>query len=508
MKILSPQEIREADAYTIRQRPVSEIDLMEEAATACTQWIAGHFGRDRKIVVLAGPGNNGGDGLVIARQLCDRQYEVQAYLLTDNSSLSACTRHNLNRLTNIRPKILEHGRFPKLTPEHIVIDAMFGIGLTRPPAGIAAEATAYLRQSPAQVIAIDIPSGLFCEDNSRHSPDTIVKADYTLTFQQPKLSFFFSENASFTGKWETLDIGLLTEKSASTNYMLSEKDIRSWFTPRKRFSHKGDYGHAFIIAGSRNMMGAAVLAVKACLRSGTGMVTAHVPRDERLLIQLSAPEALVSTDPHPEVWSQTPDLQRYTSTAIGPGIGKHELTRKALTNVLTIFRDRKQQAPPMVLDADALNLIAESDEKLGLLPPNSIITPHPKEFDRLAGASANGYHRWLKQKALAKEHRLIIVLKGAYTCIASPEGNCYFNPTGNPGMATAGSGDVLTGIIAALLAQGWPPVKAACAGVWIHGSAGDLSAKKYGEQAMIAGDIIECTGETLKRLQPDNQFSG
>jgi NAD(P)H-hydrate epimerase len=384
---------------------------------------------------------------------------------------------------------------------------MFGIGLTRPLTGIAGETVAFIRRSQAQVIAVDIPSGLLCEDNSRHSPDAILKADYTLTFQQAKLSFLFAENDPFVGKWEALDIGLLTEKSLSQNYMLSEKGIKSWFAPRRKFSHKGDYGHACIIAGSRNMMGAAVLAAKACLRSGAGLVTAHVPQNERLPIQLSAPEALVSEDNHPQVWSQTPDMTRYTAAAVGPGIGKHELTRQALTDLLKTLQNGEQPTPPLVLDADALNLIAESSEKLALLPANSIITPHPKEFDRLAGLSDNGYHRWCKQKELAGKHRIIIVLKGAYTCIASPDGACYFNPTGNPGMATGGSGDVLTGIIVSLLAQGWEPIKAACAGVWIHGAAGDLSAEKYGQQAMIAGDIIECIGETLKKLQRDNEFS-
>ncbi|MDR1666813.1 MAG: NAD(P)H-hydrate dehydratase [Bacteroidales bacterium] len=508
IQILSPKEIKDADAYTICRKPIAAIELMEKAAAACTEWIAGHVKRDRKIVVFAGPGNNGGDGLAIARRLHALHYDVQVFLPITGVSLSDCTRLNLAELKNIRLEVTENGQFPELTSEHVVIDAMFGIGLTRPLTGIAAQAVAFIRQSPARVIAVDIPSGLFCEDNSLNPPDSILKADYTLTFQQPKLSFFFAENSSFTGKWEVLDIGLLTEKATSQHYMLSEEDIKSLFAPRKKFSHKGDYGHACIIAGSRGMMGAAVLAVKACLRSGAGLVTAHVPQDERLSIQLSAPEALVSADEHPQVWSQAPDLKHYTAAAIGPGIGKDPLTRQALTDILKTFRNGERQAPPAVLDADALNLIAESNEKFALLPPNCIITPHPKEFDRLAGLSSNGYQRWLKQRALAEKYRIIIVLKGAYTCIASPDGACYFNATGNPGMATGGSGDVLTGIIVSLLAQGWEPVKAACAGVWIHGAAGDLSAEKYGQQAMTAGDIIECIGDTLKKLQPDNEFSG
>jgi NAD(P)H-hydrate epimerase len=315
-----------------------------------------------------------------------------------------------------------------------------------------------------------------------------------------------------------LDIGILPQAVAqqpSSVLMLTSGAVAGWFAPRRKFSHKGDYGHVCIIAGSRNMMGASSLAVRACLRAGAGLVTAHVPREERFIIQLSAPEALISEDAHSELWSQVPDITPYDAIAVGPGIGKHPKTQKALKDFLLAALSGKKQYPPLVLDADALNILSETRQDpnakiagLDLLPAGSIITPHPKEFDRLTSdvppfcSIPNAYLRWKKQQELAKKYRIVIVLKGAHTSIASPDA-CFFNTTGNPGMATAGSGDVLTGVIAAFLAQGWPPVQAACAGVWLHGAAGDMAAETHGQQALVAGDIIDYIGKASPQIFTD-----
>ncbi|MDR1864177.1 MAG: NAD(P)H-hydrate dehydratase [Bacteroidales bacterium] len=505
MKILSPREIKAVDAYTIAHEPIASVDLMERAASACVDRLIAHFDHRREVVVFAGPGNNGGDGLAIARMLHCLRYRVKIYLLTDDPlHLSPDAAVNLSRLHDLRPVVADADCLPELTPEHLVIDAMFGAGLSRPLDGLPARIAAHINRSKAVVVAIDVPSGLFCDDNSNHHPDTIVRATYTLTFQQPKLSFFFAENAPFTGKWETLDIGLLPEiidRQPSKNFVLQDEEVAAWFAPREKFSHKGHYGHACIIAGSHNMMGAAILSVGACLRSGAGLVTAHVPHGETALIQLAAPEALASPDVHPEVLSQIPDLKTYTAAAIGPGIGKREPVRQALTGFLQDLRTGKRTSPPLVFDADALNILSESGEGLSLLPPGSIITPHPKEFDRLAGASPNGYRRWCKQMSIARQYGIIVLLKGAHTTVASPDGACRFNITGNPGMATGGSGDVLTGIIVSLLAQGWDATRAACAGAWLHGAAGDRAAKKNSRQALTASDIIKQTGKVLKKIE-------
>ena len=501
MKILTPSQIRAVDAYTIEHEPISSVDLMERAASVCVDWIIRHFDMCRKIAVFAGPGNNGGDGLAIARMLFCMRADVSVYMLTESERLSPDALINYQRLRDMdcRPIVLTEENMPDLHPSTIVIDALFGVGLSRMLDGRAAQTVEHINRSGCTVVSVDMPSGLFCDDNRENNAEKIVRAHDTLTFQQPKLSFFFAENAIFTGRWEVLDIDLspeAIEKQDSTYCVLQKEDIAKHIRPRNTFAHKGDFGHACLIAGSRGMMGACVLAAKACLRTGAGLVTAHIPHSENVIIQTSVPEALVSFDKNPELFSQIPDLNIYSAIAIGPGIGKKQETQQALLALLEEINNRKYYfSGKLVLDADALNILSENRDWLKLLPPNSILTPHPKEFDRLAGNSENGYERHLKQMEMAKKYSVFIVLKGAYTSIATPDGRCFFNTTGNPGMATAGSGDVLTGMIVSLLAQGWLPEHAACAGAWLHGTAGDKAALKSGEQALIAGDIVENIGE-------------
>ena len=505
MKILPPQQIRTVDAYSVEHEPIASIDLMERAASACVHWITKRFDCYRQVVVFSGPGNNGGDGLAIARLLQGMSYNVSVYLLTCPADLSPDAALNYQRLSDTLPVVLTDANLPDLHPFTLVIDALFGIGLTRPLTGLAAQTVAHINKSRATVISIDMPSGLFCEDNGKNNREAIVRADYTLTFQQPKLSFFFAENAVCLGKWKVLNIGLLPEiieQQPSDIFSIRKQDVVRWIKVRDKFSHKGDYGHACIIAGSKNMMGAVVLATQACLRSGAGLVTAHVPKKLSQVLQISVPEAIVSSDSHPGIFSQIPDLNLYSAIAIGPGIGKEPETCQVFLTLLKILNTKKRVTPvKLVLDADALNILSENKDWLEVLPPNSIITPHPKEFDRLAGKSESGYQRYLKQVEFAKKHAVFVVLKGAHTSIATPDGQCFFNTTGNPGMATAGSGDVLTGIIVSLLVQGWTPCNAACAGVWLHGAAGDKAAKKIGQQALIAGDIVRNIGKVLRKMQ-------
>ena len=503
MKILSPQQIREVDANTIVHEPISSVDLMDRAAIACVDWLSAKFDPCRKIAVFAGPGNNGGDGLAIARFLQLLNYNVTVYLLTGNDRLSSDALVQYQRLTAGQPTVLNGSNLPELPPSAIVIDALFGVGLSRPLDGLAAQTVAHINQSGCTVVSIDMPAGLFCDDNSGNNPDRIIRATYTLTFQQPKLSFFFAENAAFTGKWEILDIGLLPDAIAQQHtkyFVIQQQDVSEYVQPRNKFAHKGDFGHACLIAGSRGMMGAAVLAAKACLRTGVGLITAHIPQGENIIMQTSIPEVLVSMDKNSEVFSQISDLSLYSAIGIGPGIGKNPKTQKALLALLHGLDDQKTH---ILLDADALNILSENPDWMYLLPRNSILTPHPKEFDRLAGISKNGYQRHLKQMEIAQKYAVFIVLKGAHTSIATPDGNCFFNTTGNPGMATAGSGDVLTGIIVSLLAQGWLPVHAALAGVWMHGAAGDEAAMKTGYQALIASDIINNIGNVYQKLETE-----
>ena len=496
MKILSPHQIRAVDAYTIEHEPLASNELMERAASACARWILEHFDLQSKIAVFAGPGNNGGDGLAIARMLKNLSYDVSIYMLVESARLSPDALINYQRLTDLTPTILNENELPQLQPETVVIDALFGVGLSRPLDELAALTVEHINKSNCTVVAIDMPSGLFCDDNTENNSDAIIRACYTLTFQQPKLSFFFAENETFVGEWEVIDIGLLPEaieQQKSIYRCFARNEYQSVFSAkRKKFAHKGDFGHACIIAGSHGMMGACVLATKACLRAGAGLVTAHIPKEGYIIMQTAVPEALISFDKHFDFFSQIPVLTKYSAIAVGPGIGKKTETQQALLALLQAVNTRRNDfSGKLVFDADALNIIAENPTWLDMLPTNSILTPHPKEFDRLAGNSVNGYRRHLKQIKMAQKYSVIIVLKGAYTSIATPDGSCFFNTNGNPGMATAGSGDVLTGIIVSLLAQGYEPQLAASAGVWIHGAAGDNAASKIGQQALIASDIIE-----------------
>ena len=463
---------------------------------ACVDWFVTHFDGCRKVAIFAGRGNNGGDGLAIARLLRLMRYNVSVYMLAGSEKLSPDALTNYQRLTDFPPHVLNGNKLPELHTSDIVIDALFGTGLTRPLEGLAALTVAHINKSGCTVVSIDMPSGLFCDDNRQNNPANIIRAHHTLTFQQPKLSFFFAENADAVGRWEALDIGLspeAIEKQNSIYYTLQKRNIAS-VPPRRRFSHKGDYGHACLIAGSYGMMGACVLATKACLRAGAGLVTAHVPQRGNDIMQISVPEALVSIDECSEVFSKVPNLSRYSAIGAGCGIGKRPETQQAL---FLLLKSMNGCSTKLVLDADALNILSENRDWLKLLPPDSILTPHPKEFDRLTDASGNGYERHLRQIEMARRYSVIIALKGAYTSIAAPDGTCFFNTTGNPGMATGGSGDVLTGIIVSLLAQGWQPLTAACTGVWLHGAAGDSAARKHGHQAMIAGDIIKHIGKAF-----------
>ncbi len=499
MKVFTTSQIRDIDAATIRHEPVAPIDLMERAASACTRWMVAHFDRHASLVILAGPGNNGGDGWAVARMLADKGYTaIRLYQASFSSGLSPDAAVNRQRLLDqhlVPVTVIEAAsHFPALQPADIVVDALFGSGLSRPLSGLAAELVQHVNASGCRVIAIDIPSGLMGEDNAGNTADNTITADHTLTFQFPKLAFFFPENEIFTGEWTVLDIGLhkqSMEEKDTPYYYIERNDIARILKPRSKFSHKGTYGHALLIAGSYGMMGAALLASKACLRTGAGLVTVHTPAKGCEIIQSSVPEVIVNPDPAEEYFSRVPDLIPYKAVGVGPGIGTRAVVLKA-------FRDLLQKClGPMVVDADALNLLAARRDLIGQLPLNSILTPHPREFERLSGPYRNGYDRLTKQTAFARQHNIVLVFKGAYTTIALPDGRCYFNSTGNPGMATGGSGDVLTGMILSLLAQGYEPADAAVAGVYLHGLAGDLAAQKTSRQALIASDITDNIGNAF-----------
>ncbi|MGN7787100.1 NAD(P)H-hydrate dehydratase [Niabella sp. 22666] len=490
MQLLNASQIREWDQYTIQQEPISSVNLMERAASACVDWIWEHF-PGQSFDIFCGTGNNGGDGLAIARLLMLMRISVKVYIVNAAGKASGDFSTNLERLkatpgANITE--LNPGTFP-LTPDQsaIIIDALLGTGINRPIEGFTGKIVDFINHQSNKVIAIDMPSGLQSDTYSGNT--NIIEANHTLTFQNFKLGLLMPGNARYFGEVHVLDIGLAPAylTTVESRYELTEKALfDSFYKPRSNYAHKGNFGHALVIAGSYGKMGAAVLSTKACLRSGAGLVTAHVPGTGINIMQTTTPEAMCKADPHAELITRIEyPLKGYSAIGIGPGMGTQPATQKLLQYALSSYNQ------PLVLDADALNILSENKTWLNLIPENSIITPHPKEFSRLFGEPFNDFERIEVALEQAARLKVIIVLKGHRTFIATSSGKGYFNTTGNAGMATGGSGDVLTGIITGLLAQGYTPAKAAIMGVYLHGLAGDGAAALYGMDAMIAGDIIE-----------------
>jgi len=504
MKLFTTSQVREIDKFTIENEPIPSIELMERAAQQITLWITNRYSHNDSFVVFVGPGNNGGDGLAVARMMIEKQFQVKVFLVRIAEKLSPDAETNYHRLAALSESSLvelkEGDTLPAVNPDEHIVDALFGSGLNRPVKGFAAECIQYINTLPNVKIAIDIPSGLFGEDNTANTPETIIRADFTLGLQFPSISFLFPENEQFTGKWTIIPIGLHPEgiEKNNTDLIFQEKnEICPLVKTRQHFSHKGSYGNILLISGCYGMMGAAILAGKAALRSGSGLVTLHIPRFGYQIVQTALPEALVSIDESDIIFSNIPDLSAYSAVGVGPGLGCKSNTQKALYNLIS-----KVQVP-LIIDADGLNILSENKEWLSELPENTILTPHPKEFDRIAGSCSSGYKRFEKQGELSGQYKTIIVLKGAYTSISLPDGTCYFNSTGNPGMATAGSGDVLTGIILSLLGQGYNPDQAARLGVYIHGLAGDKAVEDSSEEAIIASDITEKIGMAYREIKEE-----
>ena len=502
MKIFSCEQIRNIDEYTIKNEPIPSIDLMERAAGQVFNWISERYNRSQRFLVFAGPGNNGGDGLALGRMLAVNRFDVEIHYIkfTDKTSPDwEVSRQRLEAETPVRLNYLTGSElFPIIDSGDIVIDALFGSGLNRPPEGFVREIIHQINSLDATIISIDIPSGLFGEDNSSNTYESIIKADYTLTFQFPKLSFMFAENAPFFGEWSILQIGLNSNaiRNTSSPYLYLEmKDMAQLIRKRNQFDHKGTFGHGLFVSGSFGKLGAASLGAKAALRAGIGLITCHVPLCGIIVLQSVLPEAMAEADRSENYISDIRSTESYDAVGAGPGLGKEPETQSALHRLLSECKK------PMVLDADALNILSLNREWLSLINPGTIITPHLKEFERLTGESENGYIRLKNQIGFSVKHNCIVVLKGAHTSISFPDGRVMFNSTGNPGMATAGSGDVLTGIILSLLAQGYTPENAAVLGVYIHGAAGDIAAEQSGYESIIASDIINCIGKAFIRIK-------
>lgn len=501
MKIVNVEQIRLADAFTIENEPIISVDLMERAANKVFEWMRKRLQPQSEVVIFAGTGNNGGDGLALARLLIENGFHVTSCLIRYTEKLSPDCETNYRRLQDISDTqlidVYKEAELPVVEDKTIIVDALFGSGLNRKVTGLAKAALDLMNSGSNVVISIDIPSGLYADQAIDPKQDTVVEADYTLSFQFPKLSFLWPENDRYVGRWEVLPIGLHPRyiEGVQTPFSLLEKNtVSKTLHKRAKFSHKGTYGHALLIAGSTGKTGAAILVARACLVSGAGLLHVHLPQKAQIAMQVAFPEAMISMDADENHFSQLPDLAPYNVVAAGPGMGTHEQSATAFKLLI------QQYARPLVLDADALNILAENKTWLAFLPKNSILTPHPGEFERLAGKWINSFERLELQRRLSMKFGVIIVLKGAHSCISFPDGQCVFNTTGNPGMATAGSGDVLTGMIAGLLAQQYSPAQAAMLAVYLHGLAGDLAAEKLGMESIIASDIIRHIPEAFKLL--------
>jgi hydroxyethylthiazole kinase-like uncharacterized protein yjeF len=499
LPLLVSKQIREADAYTIAHEPISSIDLMERASKAFVGWFINHF-QDKKqtIAVYCGTGNNGGDGLAIARILCDHGYcNIHVNICRFSDKASDDFKANLKRLKTAKIDFeeLKNGFETPSKAADIIIDAMLGSGLNKPLAGDYKKLVEHLNSLQKTVVAVDVPTG-FYTDGEIPKNAAVLKADLVITFQQPKINFLLPESAPYINCCEVVKIGLNEEfiNTADTPYFLvEERDARQLLKPRVRFSNKGTYGHALIIAGKDETMGAALLASSACAHAGAGLTTACIPQSGLIALNSSMPEvmALLRDENKP------PDIKwdKFGTIGIGPGLGKEPATLKLLKAIC------KNYNKPVVVDADALNVLAENQPLLKKLPAGSIITPHMKEFDRLFGEHANWWQRLQTAKAKAKELRIYIILKNDYTITATPDEKLYFNSTGNPAMASGGMGDVLTGVIASLLAQRYSPQDACLLGVYIHGKAGDELALPNRLNVVLPTNIITQLPVTMAKLK-------
>lgn len=485
-KILSAAQIKKCEQFTIEKEHIQAIDLMERAALQFVHAIVPFVHGKPVIHIFCGSGNNGGDGFAAARLLKEKGCPVHVYFIQTGKSITALCEKN-QELSPGYKLIASVNEFPKIKKDEVIIDAILGSGVSRAVEGLTEELIRYLNQTGVKILSVDIPSGL-PSDESPYGP-TAIKACFTGTFERPKLAFFMKESAPFIGTWQVLPIGLsqrFIHEQKSTFFYLTEDFFSGIILPRVKFSHKGTYGHGLLIAGSKGKMGSAVLAAKAALRSGIGLLTVDIPECGYTILQTAVPEAMCKTDYNDDhITKITLEGEKFSAIGAGSGMGTHQGTKSVLEQLFAMA------GMPLVIDADALNVLSENLDLLQKLPKNTILTPHPKEFERLAGKSESTYQRLQLQTEFASKYKCIVVLKDAVTSIALPNGNIYFNTTGNPGMATGGTGDVLTGIITGLLAQGYSPENAALIAVFYHGKAGDVAALQAGENQLIASDLIQ-----------------
>ena len=495
LKVLSSSNLKSLDLKTIENKKISSLMLMKRACERFIKWFISKFSQSNKIQIFCGFGNNGGDALLISNMLYDRGYNVKVFILNNKDKIS---KDCLIQLNNLNKKIpiydINQNMISEIKDSEIIIDGLFGYGLSRKLENPCVDLMKHLNNLKGKKISIDIPSGI---SSDKVYGNVFFNSDYVFTFQTPKLSFFFPEYLNLIGQVVIKDIGLdknALDKLLPLASVIEKSDIKKNIINRSLISHKGTFGHGLIISGSKGKMGACVMSCKASLKSGIGLLSVYVPKIGELMIQTSVPEAMVITDKENDYISSIPKLEVFNSIGLGPGIGLNKDTEKAIIKLIKVAKI------PLVVDADAINIISKNKNILKFLPEGSVLTPHPKEFKRLMGTYKDSNQRIELQKKLSKKFKLNILIKGPFSMMTDINGNLFINSTGNPGMATGGSGDVLTGIITGLIGRGYKPFNAMIMGVYIHGLSGDISKKKLGEESLMATDLIDNLPKAFKKI--------
>ncbi len=501
MKLFTNDQIRTIERHVIENEGVTTIELVERAASAISWEIMSRWRQSKKVLIFAGPGNNGADALAVAGMLIEEGYTVEALLFNVFDKLSDACRHFRDKLKENAPgsltEITTDFTPPYISTDVLVIDGLFGSGLKEPLSGGFQSLVDYINNSAATIVSIDIPSGMFAEWNELILSRNAIHATLTLAVEFPRLSFFIADNAEFLGEWKVLDIKLASAEARSETspyFLLEKNDAQRLLRRRSRFTSKADYGTCLLAAGSYGMMGASLMAARGALRAGVGKITVHAPRCGFQTLQIGVPEAMFEPDINDIIITNIPQKHDYDVIALGPGLGTHDYTVHAVEALISATQK------PLIIDADALNCIAQRPSMLDHIPPMSVITPHDGEFDRLFGAHPSHEARLKRAIEKAAYYSIIILLKGCYTTVVRPDGKIYFLDHGTPAMATPGSGDVLTGIIAGLMAQGYSPDISAALGAFIHAQAGCMAAAEQGEYGVLATDIAEMTGRAIKSI--------
>jgi NAD(P)H-hydrate epimerase len=503
MKLLSAEQIRALDQFSIQHEGIRSIDLMERAAKACTKRILSLVAADDNITIFCGSGNNGGDGLAIARMLLKEGRLVRVILPSYGKELSEYATYNLKQLKQLYPGVLTvittMAELSTLHLEHhaCAIDALLGTGLNAPVDGLLGELITFINANYKKIISIDIPSGLYA-DKSSYLNKHIIHCHLCLSFQSPKLAFLLPQNGMYVPEFELLDIGLDAHHHASFDssyYYVTASEIASLLKPRSKYAHKGLFGHALLVAGSKGKSGAALIAAKACMRSGPGYLTVHSVQETLSALLVYLPEAMSDVDADATKISELQLHDRYTALCFGPGTGTEPETELVLKKILNYFQG------PILIDADGLNSLSENKTWLSFLPANTILSPHPKEFERLTEKCQDDFDRLKIIQQFSVRNNCILLYKGAHSIIAMPDGNLFFNSSGNAGLSKAGSGDGLSGIILGLLARGYSEAQATLIGTFVHGYAADVCVEDMSRESVLISDVTSALPRAFLDLE-------